>query len=84
VGAEHAGQAAQRVELLCCSAVGLVVGDPQQVELGAEALGRAPRAAHDRWDCGVGVISASRRSPIAWGAGGVDQPLVRARADGGR
>ena len=43
--------------------------DPQDVELGAEPLGRAPRAADDALRAAAaGVTSASSRSPTACGA----------------
>ena len=51
------------------SSVGLAgEHDPEHVELGAEPLGRAPRAAHDRCELGCGLTSASSRSPTACGA----------------
>ena len=47
--AEHRRQPAQRLELLALLGRRARAGgrDPQQVELGAETLRRAPRAAHD-------------------------------------
>ena len=47
--AEHGRQAPKRLDLLAVGGLGRALGsrDPQQVELAAETLGRAPRAAHD-------------------------------------
>ena len=55
VDAQHGGQPAQRVELRALLGGRLLAGagDPQQVELAAEALGGAPRAADDRAGCGA-------------------------------
>jgi hypothetical protein len=47
VRTEDAGEAAQRVELFALLRGRVVVGHPQQVELGAEPLRRAPGAADD-------------------------------------
>ena len=57
VGAEHRGELAQRGELALLLGVRLAPGrrDPQQVELGAEALGRAPGAADEPLRARVGL-----------------------------
>ena len=68
VRSEHAGQPPQRLELVLLLLARLVLGDPEQVELGAEPLRRPPRAPDDRCDLGCGSTSASSRSPIACGA----------------
>ena len=57
VGAEHGGELAQRLQLALLLGVWVAPGrrDPQQVELRAEALGRAPRAAHEPLRARVGL-----------------------------
>ena len=67
VGAEHGGELAQRLQLALLLGVGLAPGrrDPQQVELRAEALGRAPRAPHEPLRARVGLDQ--REQPLADG-----------------
>ncbi len=80
VRAEHAGEATQGVELLLLLGGRVVVGDPQDVELGAESLGRAPRAADDA--LGSRMRRDQREQALAdgGGGGGVDQPVVAGTA----
>ena len=64
----------------CSARVGLVVGHPQQVELGAEPLGRAPGAADD--PLRLRLRRDQREQALADRGRGrrVDQPLVAGTA----
>ena len=81
VGAEHRGELAQRLQLALLLGVGLRPGrrDPQQVELRAEALGRAPRAAHEPLGARVGLDE--REQPLADGLRAGRRPAILAGAD---
>ena len=70
VRAEQRSRAGGSASICSRSSVGgLAVEHDQHVELGAEALGGAPGAAHDRAATpAAGVTSASSRSPTACGA----------------
>ena len=77
VRAEHAGQPPQRVAAARSrSPRWLVIGHPQQVELGAEPLRRAPGAADDALR--RGLERDQRQQPLAdrLRRGAVEQPLV--------
>ena len=81
VGAEHRRELAQRAELALLVGVRLASGGrhPEEVELGAEALGRAPCAPHEPLGARVGLDE--REQPLADGLREVGGQRVLARAD---
>ena len=76
VCAEHAREPSERVELLLLLSCRVVVGDPQQVELGAEPLRGAPRAANDPLRLRLRLDERQQSLADRLRRGGVDQPLV--------
>ena len=81
-GAEHRRQLAQRAELALLVGVRLASGGrhPEDVELGAEALGRAPGAAHEPLGARIGLDECEEA--LADRLREVGGQRVLARADG--
>jgi hypothetical protein len=78
---KHRGELAQRGQLALLIAVGVAArrADPQHVELRAQPLGRAPRAADEPLCARIGLHQ--REQPLADRLGGVGGEVVVARAD---